>query len=55
MASPFLRVKCGKCNNEQVLYSKATTSVKCLVCGETMTTPTGGKADIKAHVLETLA
>jgi small subunit ribosomal protein S27e len=48
MASKFLKVKCEKCKNEQVIFEKASTEVKCLVCGETLAEPTGGKAKIKS-------
>jgi small subunit ribosomal protein S27e len=49
--SKFIRVKCLKCGNEQLLYSHATTKVKCNVCDETLAEPTGGKAKIKGEIL----
>ena len=49
--SKFLRVKCKKCKNEQVIFNKASTVVKCLVCGDILAEPAGGKADIKTKVL----
>lgn len=49
----FLRVKC-KCKNEQIIFGKAATEVKCLVCGEPLARPTGGKAIIEAKILEVL-
>lgn len=52
--SRFLKVKCKKCNNEQTIYSKASTIVTCLVCGETLAKPTGGKAKLEAKVLEVI-
>ena len=45
--SKFLYVKCNSCDNEQTIFGKSTTEVKCLVCGETFGTPTGGKIKIK--------
>ncbi len=44
MAQNFLKVKCEKCNNEQKIFSKASTDVKCLVCGEVLAKPSGGKS-----------
>jgi len=44
MVSKFLRVKCSKCKNEQVMFEKSASTVKCLVCGEVLARPTGGKA-----------
>ena len=52
--SKFLRVKCKKCKNEQVIFNKASVVVKCLVCGDVLAEPTGGKADIKTKVLHSI-
>lgn len=52
--SKFLRVKCNDCENVQVIFSRAATVVKCLVCGRTLAEPRGGKADIKTEILEVL-
>jgi small subunit ribosomal protein S27e len=41
-----------KCKNEQVIFSKASTLVKCLKCGEVLAEPKGGEARIKGKVLE---
>jgi len=54
MNTKFVKVRCTKCKNEQVIYSNASTPISCLVCQETMATPTGGKAKIAARVLEVL-
>ncbi|RLJ08302.1 MAG: 30S ribosomal protein S27e [Candidatus Aenigmatarchaeota archaeon] len=54
MTGKFVRVRCKKCRNEQVIFQKAATRVSCLVCGETLAEPKGGKAEIKAKVLEIL-
>jgi small subunit ribosomal protein S27e len=50
--SKFVHVMCKKCKNKQVIFSKASTEVKCLVCGEVLAEPSGGDAIIKAKVLE---
>lgn len=47
----FVKVKCEKCKNEQVIFEKASTKVKCLVCGEVLAEPTGGKTRVKAKVI----
>ena len=52
--SRFLKVRCGKCKNEQVIFEKASTKVKCLVCEEVLAESTGGKARVKANILEIL-
>lgn len=51
MANKFLKVMCKKCKNQQFVFSRASTIVKCLVCGEVLLEPTGGKSRIKANVL----
>jgi len=53
--SKFTKVRCTKCKNEQIIFNKATTKVKCLVCQEILAEPAGGKATIKADVLEILS
>ncbi len=47
MSKKFLKVKCEKCKNEQVIFSSPSTTVKCLVCGEVLAEPTGGKGTLK--------
>jgi small subunit ribosomal protein S27e len=51
MVGTFIKVKCEKCKNEQIIFEKSATTVKCLVCNEVLAEPTGGKALIKAKVL----
>ena len=53
--SRYIKVRCQKCKNEQVIFGKPATEVKCLVCGEVLAKSTGGKADIKARILEVLS
>ncbi len=52
--STFLRVKCLKCGNEQLLFSNAVNKVNCNVCGTTLAEPTGGKAKINGEILTVL-
>ncbi len=49
----FLKVVC-KCKNEQIIFNKPSQKVKCLVCGNELAEPHGGKGRIKSKVLETL-
>jgi len=53
-SSKFLKVKCNDCENEQVVFDHASTSVKCSVCGSTLVEPSGGKAEIKGEIIEVL-
>lgn len=50
--SKFLKVVCNKCKNEQVIFNKAASSVKCLVCGAELAEPRGGEAIIKTKILQ---
>ncbi|MDF2955585.1 30S ribosomal protein S27e [Candidatus Alkanophaga liquidiphilum] len=52
----FLKVKCDDCGNEQIIFERASTVVRCLVCGRTLAEPRGGRAAIKTkRVVEALA
>ena len=53
--SKFIRVKCPECGNEQVIFNKASTVVKCLICGHILAKPTGGNAKIFAQVIKALS
>ena len=52
--SKFLKLRCPKCKNEQIVFGKASSKVKCLVCDKDILDPTGGKGKIKARILEVL-
>jgi len=54
MKSRFVKVRCPKCKNEQVIFGKASSTVKCLICNSILTEPSGGKVKIKARILEVL-
>lgn len=52
--SKFIKVRCPKCKNEQIMFGKASTKVQCLVCSKPIAEPSGGKAKVKARILEVL-
>ncbi len=52
--SKFIKVRCPKCKNEQIIFGKSASTVNCLVCGKVLAEPTGGKTRVKARVLEVL-
>ena len=52
--SKFIKVRCTKCKNEQIVFGKASVIVKCLVCGKVLAEPRGGKAVIRSRILEVL-
>lgn len=52
--SKFIKVRCNKCKNEQVIFGKAATEIKCLVCETSLASSGGGKTKLKAKVLEVL-
>ncbi len=52
--SKFVKIRCPKCKNEQIMFGKASSTVNCLVCSKVLAEPTGGKSRVKARVLEVL-
>ncbi len=54
LESKFLKIRCSKCKNEQIIFEKPSSEVKCLVCGTLMSEPTGGKGKVSARLLEVL-
>ena len=52
--SKFIKVRCSKCKNEQIIFGKAAKTVKCLVCDEVLGNSTGGKTNVEARILEVL-
>ena len=55
MTGKFIKVKCPDCGNEQVIFERAATVVKCTVCGAVLAEPRGGKAVIKGEKLEEMS
>jgi ribosomal protein S27E len=52
--SKFIKVK-TECGNEQIIFSGAKMEVKCLVSGDVIAKPTGGRVKIiesKAKVIQ---
>ena len=52
--SKFIKVKCGQCKNEQVVFNKPASEVKCLVCGNVLMKSTGGKGKANVKVVQVL-
>lgn len=52
MASEFVKAKCAKCKNEQMIFGRPATDVKCLVCGEVLAKPSGGRGIMAAPKAE---
>ena len=52
--SKFIKIRCPKCKNEQIMFGKASSTVECLVCSKVLAQPTGGKSKVKARILEIL-
>jgi len=50
----FVRVKCPKCGNEQVIFDRPSVAPRCSVCDEVLAETTGGKARLKAEVIQPL-
>ncbi|MBN2458669.1 30S ribosomal protein S27e [Candidatus Woesearchaeota archaeon] len=52
--SKFIKVRCPKCKNEQIIFGKSASRINCLVCGKLLALPGGGKTRVRARVLEVL-
>ncbi len=52
--SKFVRVKCDDCENEQIVFDHASTTVRCNVCGRSLVIARGGKSEIKTQIIEFL-
>ena len=52
--SKFIKVRCNDCENEQVIFDKASSPVSCHICGSKLAVSSGGKAIIKGKILETI-
>jgi len=50
----FVKVRCNNCKNEQVVFEKASSKVKCTSCNSELAKPTGGKSQFKAKIIEIL-
>ncbi len=53
-SSKFLKVNCKECEEENIIYSHASTTVTCKSCGNTIAKSTGSKAQIIGKISETL-
>ncbi|NOZ81461.1 MAG: 30S ribosomal protein S27e [DPANN group archaeon] len=53
-SSKFIKIRCPKCKNEQIVFGKSASKILCLVCGKHLADSTGGKTKIKARILEVL-
>ncbi len=49
--APFVVVKCPDCSSEQVVFSRPSTKVQCVICGSLLASPTGGVAKFRSEIL----
>ncbi|HDD45913.1 MAG TPA: 30S ribosomal protein S27e [Candidatus Aenigmarchaeota archaeon] len=49
MVSRFIKVRCKRCKNEQIVFEKPAMNVKCLVCDGELIKSTGGKGKLTEH------
>ena len=52
MPGSFITVACPDCDNEQTIFSKASTAITCASCDATVATPTGGKAELAGEIVD---
>ena len=49
--APFVAVKCPDCSQEQIVFSRPSTSVNCTTCGALLASPSGGKGNFRATIV----
>lgn len=54
MTRNFIKAECDECGNQQIIFSRPAQQVDCLVCSSPLAKPTGGRAELKAEVVEEL-
>ena len=54
MTGEFIKLRCGDCGNEQIIFNKASRKIRCNVCGATIAESSGGKARISSKIVEVL-
>lgn len=50
----FLKVKCSGCGNEQIVFSNASSAIRCLGCNNILAESSGGKVKLRAKVVKEL-
>ncbi|HSB47415.1 MAG TPA: hypothetical protein VLD37_05350 [Candidatus Bilamarchaeum sp.] len=53
MSSKYLQVQC-KCGNEQTVFNRTSSIVKCSSCSEPLAHPSGGEAVIHGKIVKEL-
>ncbi len=48
----FLKIKCKNCGNEQIIYSKISSTVTCSICGSVIAKPTGATLATSGELIE---
>jgi small subunit ribosomal protein S27e len=49
--APFFVVKCPDCSSEQVVFSRPSTQVVCVICDSQLASPTGGLGKFRGEIL----
>jgi len=49
-ASKFQKVNCNECNEENIVYSHASTEVTCKSCGNIIAKPTGELVELPYYM-----
>lgn len=52
--SKFILISCPDCGNEQVSFDRASTIVKCHICGRVLVEPSSGKAKVRGRLIKVL-
>lgn len=49
--APFYVVKCKDCSSEQIVFSRPSSEVSCVICDSHLASPTGGLGKFHGEIL----
>jgi len=53
--SKYLKIKCSKCETEQIIFGNTSKEIRCKECNEVLAKPTGSKTKVVgAKIIEVL-
>jgi small subunit ribosomal protein S27e len=50
-----VKVECDGCGNEQIVFSRPSGDLECVVCGDVLADSSGGMAEFRSRVVAEVA
>ncbi|MCJ7479304.1 MAG: 30S ribosomal protein S27e [Candidatus Nanohaloarchaeota archaeon QJJ-7] len=51
----FVKVECDGCGNEQIVFSRPSGDLECVVCGDVLADSSGGMAEFQSRIVAEVA